>query len=187
MVNLDVKKDEIIFSPDDPGELIILESGQLKAVHFTTSGAERLQDMLNQGEYISEDWLFGAKNANTFLIANKDSHVCKLSKNDFHQLLATLPELSYQLLQTTIMHNQQLTQQNIYLSLSKVEELLMAYFTDLVTKQQSETVNLEFELKDLAAYLGTSPETISRTIAKLIKAQKLIKLTNSKYVVKVDL
>lgn len=178
-----VKKGEMVLTPNDPEQLIILESGQLKVLCFTEEGSENLQFILETGDHTGENWLFGEKNTNTFLVANKDSRICRLNAGDFHQLLASLPELSYQLLITTIKHNQQLSEQNMYLSRGRVKKRLVAYFNDLILKQQSRIINLPFDHKDLAAYLGTTPETVSRQIAKLIAEKKLIKINNTKYVV----
>lgn len=176
-----VKKGELVLTPADPGQLIILESGQLKIVQFTETGAEKLYGIMEKGDYTGENWLFGATNQSLFLSASQDSNVCKLSKNDFHQLLVSLPELSYQLLRFTVEHNNQLLKQNAYLALGRVEERLLAYFNDLALQQKTQRITLTFNLKDLAAYLGTTPETISRKLAKLVKNKQMRKLGNLQY------
>lgn len=176
-----VKKGELVLTPADPGQLIILESGQLKIVQFTEAGTEKLYGIMEKGDHTGENWLFGATNQSLFLSASQDSHVCKLSKKDFHQLLVNLPELSYQLLRFTVEHNNQLLKQNAYLALGRVEERLLAYFTELALQQRTQQITLPFNLKDLAAYLGTTPETISRKLTKLVKDKRLKKLNNLQY------
>lgn len=175
------KKQESVLAPGDPDQLIILESGQLKAVHYTDDGHEKLHFLMNAGDYTGENWLFGEKNTNTFLVATTDSLVCRIAAKDFNQLLVNLPDLNYQLLKSMVTHTNQLLQQNAYLSIGRIEARLIAYFNDLSIQQQSQTVTLPFSLKDLAAYLGTTPETISRKITELVKSHKITKLTNLKY------
>lgn len=176
-----VQKQETVLMPGDPGQLIILERGQLKAVQYTDDGREKLQFFMNTGDYTGENWLFGEENTHTFLIATADSLVCHIAAKDFNQLLVSLPDLSYQLLKSMVNHNNQLLQQNAYLAIGRIEARLLAYFNDLTIQQQSQTITLPFNLKDLAAYLGTTPETISRKIAALVESHQITKLSNLKY------
>ncbi|WP_220456659.1 Crp/Fnr family transcriptional regulator [Leuconostoc lactis] len=176
-----VQKQETVLMPGDPGQLIILERGQLKAVRYTDDGREKLQFFMNTGDYTGENWLFGEENTHTFLIATADSLVCHIAADDFNQLLVSLPDLSYQLLKSMVNHNNQLLQQNAYLAIGRIEARLLAYFNDLTIQQQSQTITLPFNLKDLASYLGTTPETISRKIAALVKTRQITKLSNLKY------
>ena len=176
-----VQKQETVLMPGDPGQLIILERGQLKAVQYTDDGREKLQFFMNTGDYTGENWLFGEENTHTFLIATADSLVCHIAADDFNQLLVSLPDLSYQLLKSMVNHNNQLLQQNAYLAIGRIEARLLAYFNDLTIQQQSQTITLPFNLKDLASYLGTTPETISRKIAALVKTRQITKLSNLKY------
>lgn len=64
-----VQKQALVLAPGDPDQLIILESGQLKAVRYTDDGHEKLQFYMNAGDYTGENWLFGETNVNTFLVA----------------------------------------------------------------------------------------------------------------------
>lgn len=176
-----VQKQETVLMPGGPGQLIILERGQLKAVQYTDDGREKLRFFMNTGDYTGENWLFGEENTHTFLIATADSLVCHIAADDFNQLLVSLPDLSYQLLKSMVNHNNQLLQQNAYLAIGRIEARLLAYFNDLTIQQQSQTITLPFNLKDLAAYLGTTPETISRKIAALVEAHQITKLSNLKY------
>ena len=68
-----------------------------------------------------------------------------------------------------------------YLSLSRTEDRLYSYLSDLALAEGNDTITLPLTLKDLAAYLGTTPETISRMFAKLIKKEQVKKLDASRY------
>lgn len=65
--------------------------------------------------------------------------------------------------------------------MTRVEEWVMAYFNDQKMDQQSSVITLPFKLADLAAYLGTTSETISRTIKHLSDETKIEQLTKAKY------
>lgn len=49
----------------------------------------------------------------------------------------------------------------------RVETRIALYLADLANKSGSETIKLPMSRHDLASYLGTSPETISRRLADL--------------------
>ena len=68
-----------------------------------------------------------------------------------------------------------------YLSLSRTEDRLCSYLSDLALAEGSDTITLPLALKDLDAYLGTTPETISRMFAKLIKKEQVKKRDASRY------
>ena len=174
-------KGETVLAPNQPAPLIILEKGEVKVMQYLENGAERLQKVLKSGDYIGENWLFGQENESIFLEASKDSELCFMRAADFKQLLIQLPSLSYQLLKYTVEHANELIVRDSYLSLSRTEDRLYSYLSDLALAESSDTITLPLALKDLAAYLGTTPETISRMFAKLIKKEQVKKLDASRY------
>ncbi|WP_304248540.1 Crp/Fnr family transcriptional regulator [Limosilactobacillus gastricus] len=162
-----VDKGSLVIAPGDDHELIILASGQLKVIHYTEDGNEQLRKLMNSGDHLGESWLFGAENQTLTVVARQDSVVCTIQANEFQQLLEKFPDLSYQLLRSTIFQNNEQAKQIELLAINRLEERLRTYLTDLVIQQGTSTIRLPFELKDLAAYLGTTPETISRQLRKL--------------------
>ncbi|BAR07039.1 transcriptional activator FtrB [Scardovia inopinata] len=66
----------------------------------------------------------------------------------------------------------------------KVEDRLTAFFTDLANKNQSSRVHLPISLSELASYLGTSPETLSRQMTLAAQEGRIIKLGRGNYQVK---
>lgn len=66
----------------------------------------------------------------------------------------------------------------------KVEDRLTAFFTDLANKNQSSRVHLPISLSELASYLGTSQETLSRQMTLAAQEGRIIKLGRGNYQVK---
>lgn len=172
-----VTKGSLVLAPGDDQQLVILARGQLRVVQYTEQGDEHLQSLMQAGDYLGESWLFGAENESLTVIASQDSVVCTIQAHEFHQLLGQLPELSYQLLQATILRNNDLTKRVELLAIGRIYERVKAYFADLALQQGSNTIHLPFELKDVASYLGTTPETISRQLTKLKARGEIRKLT----------
>ena len=175
------KRGTTLVTPATAGQLVIVKAGRVKVTRLTAAGDERLQAVLTTGDYIGEDWLFGESNPDLRLEAASDIQVCLLAASDLRRLLLASPQLSYLFLRYTIVHNTRLQHQIALLSLSRVEDRLLTYFADLAAQSETHTVTLPFALKDLAAYLGTTPETVSRKITQLEANGQLQQLGRGKY------
>lgn len=168
-----VAKGEQIFSPDGEAQLVILARGALKVYQLSASGKEQLLRIVEPGGYEGENQLFGAANTASFGEALVPSEVCVLRQADFTKLLEEYPKNALKLLKINAEKSLRTEQQTQFLAMEKVEERLAAYLLDLSLVANSETVTLPMKMKELAAFLGTTPETLSRKF-KLLEAQDLI-------------
>jgi CRP/FNR family transcriptional regulator, anaerobic regulatory protein len=163
-----------ILTPAQPGKMIIVESGAVKIYQLSPSGQEQMQRMLAAGEHDGEAWLFGIENTDTFAQAEQTSEICTISYEDFAKLLNQYPSIAMRLLQLTLKRNRQLAMQNYLLGMDSVEERLKDYLKEQMQAKHSREFMLSMKLKDLATYLGTTPETISRKL-KVLERQGLIR------------
>ena len=167
------KKSEQIISPDDVPQLVIVAHGNLKIYQLSASGREQLLRVAEPGDYEGENLLFGAKNDDLFAEALEDTEVCLLRAEDFQRLLLEHPELSLKLLQVSADKMNKVEKQSRFLLMEKVEERLATYLLDLEKSAGDTHVTIPMKMKELAAFLGTTPETLSRKI-KLLVDEKLI-------------
>lgn len=163
---------EIILSPGDEGKLMIVEAGRLKLYQLSESGDEQVLAVLGTGEYVGEQWLYGAANEAIFAVVEQDAAICELTYDAFTNPLAEYPELAARLLQLTMAKVRELTAQNQFLVIDGVEERLWAYLSHLAS-QRGGRFTLPMKMKDLAAYLGTTPETLSRKFRHLQEEGKI--------------
>lgn len=126
---------EIILSPGDEGKLLIVEAGRLKLYQLSESGDEQVLAVLGTGEYVGEQWLYGAANESTFAVVEQDAAICELTYDAFTNLLAEYPELAARLLQLTMAKVRELTAQNQFLVIDGVEERLWAYLSHLASQR----------------------------------------------------
>lgn len=70
-------------------------------------------------------------------------------------------------------------QQTRFLMMEKVEERLMTYLLDLYKTTESAQVEIPMKMKELASFLGTTPETVSRKL-KWLEQEGLIKRNRNK-------
>ena len=133
-------KGDLIFSPNSQDELIIVVLGQMKVYN-----------------------LFDLQNTTVYGIALTKTEVCILYKADFHKLLKIDHQVGQNLLKLNAKKSVELERQAQLLSFYRVDVRLVAYLEDLYNINEEEnSITLPMSLKDLASYLGTSAESLSR-------------------------
>ncbi|AVQ32855.1 Crp/Fnr family transcriptional regulator [Staphylococcus muscae] len=160
------EKGDVIFQPGDE-QLYIVADGNMKIYQLSSNGKEQLLRVVEPGSYEGESQLFGVENDARFGEALNKTTICSISKQDFNEILVDHPQLSMKLLEYNMQKVLQLEQQTQFLSMEKVEERLASYLIDLMIAEESNKVVIPMSMKDLATFLGTTPETLSRKLKYL--------------------
>ncbi len=172
-----VDKGETIFSPYSDSELIIVAKGNMKVYQLSSNGKEQLLRVVEPGGYEGENQLFGAKNEILFGEALEKTELCVLKQEDFQNILLEHPQLSLKLLEINAQKSVSAEQQAQFLVMEKVEERLATYLINLSKSQNSLTFKLPLLMKELAAFLGTTPETLSRKF-KFLEDERYLSRNN---------
>lgn len=158
-------KGDLIFSPNSQDELIIVVLGQLKVYKLNKDGKEHIIRIIGAGDYGGENYLFDLENTSVYGIALTKTEVYFLYKADFHKLLKIDHQVRQNLLNLNAKKSVELERQAQLLFFYRVDTKLVAYLEDLYNDTYNEEENpitLPMSLKDLASYLGTSAESLSR-------------------------
>ena len=169
------QKGETIFQPGDE-KLQIVARGNMKVYQLSASGREQLLRVAQPGDYEGEAQLFGLENDSFFGQAMENTEICSLSKADFNRVLMENPQLSLKLLELSTQKLLATERQTRFLAMERVEERLASYLLDLAKVAGSDQVQLSMKMKDIALYLGTTPETLSRKF-KLLEKMGYLKRT----------
>lgn len=169
------EKGEQIFTPESDAQLIIVARGALKVYQLSASGKEQLLRVVEPGGYEGENQLFGAVNEVIFGEALEKTEICILKKSDFTELLLKYPQITLKLLEINADKSLTLEQQTQFLMMEKVEERLATYLLNLGKAMHKNQVHLPMKMKELAAFLGTTPETLSRKFKLLEEANLIIR------------
>ena len=161
-VHKQLEKGAMLFSPDHNPGLYLLSQGRVKVYSLSDSGKETLLRVLREGDFVGEEALFGSGETCTYGEALTAAQVCLIPREAFLKLLNQYPSISLKLLEEMNRRLQALTRQTAAESGSQVKSRLIRYLLELSDAQETQTVTLPLNGKELAHFLGTTPETLSR-------------------------
>ncbi|WP_125708991.1 Crp/Fnr family transcriptional regulator [Companilactobacillus zhongbaensis] len=168
------KSGEYIFhAGDDADSLKIVSHGQAKVFQIAANGKEQMIRILQTGDFDGEAALFENWERNSFAQALMDTDVCEISRDDFQRLMGDSPKLAVNMVNAFGQRITQLEAQNTEVTTSSVESRLANYLLETSAGLKEERFTLPLKKKDIATYLGTTPETISRKLTKMAEAQLL--------------
>lgn len=180
----ELKRGEYLYQAGDLDDsLYIVHKGQIRISHLSQSGKEQLIRLLNPGDFTGEWTIFSDDNYHEhYAQATKKTNICVISRQNFKELLAEYPEISMEILKTMSNRLQESQKQTASVAIEQVASRIIYYLEDLAgeTKEDEVTVKLPMSRKDLASYLGTTPETVSRRFKELEDAGLINQLSNNK-------
>lgn len=168
-VHQEFKKGAILFSPERNPGLFLISEGKVKVYEISSSGKEQLLRVLDKGDFVGEEALFSSTETFTFGEALTDMKACFIRREEFLDLLMQYPSISLKLLEEfnrRIVHSGHQATSN---TAETVLVRLVSYLLDLSNAQESDSVVLPLSMKELAAFLSTTPETLSRKVGYLEK------------------
>lgn len=175
------KKGEIIYQPGDKSDsLYIVSKGKIKIYRLSDMGKEQLVRILAPGDFTGELAIFSESIHESYAEAMKDTEVCMITRTDLQELLRKFPSISLKLLSEFSNRLEDSEKQTTRISTEKVDTRIAQFLMECVEEQEE---GAEFALpmskKDLASYLGTTPETISRKLTEF-EELRYIKQTGRK-------
>jgi len=171
----EIKKGEHLFSELQPATaFFMVVSGSLKIYKLSAEGGEQILHIQRPGDLVAEAIIFDFDTYPAFCQALKDTVLLRLSKIEFLNILRHFPEISFNIMSAYSRRLRQLVAKIEELSLHDIKSRLANYLlNNHVVSNNRCVVQLALTKKDLAAMLGTIPETLSRTL-NYLKREKVI-------------
>ncbi len=175
------KKGEIIYrAGDQSNALYIVSKGKIKIYRLSESGREQLVRILFPGDFTGELALFNETIHEAYAEAMEDTNICMITRSDLQKLLIRFPSISLKILSVLAKRLESSEKQATRFATEKVETRLALFLAEFADKELSDEITLPMSKKDLASYLGTTPETLSRKLAELEDAGYIVQLTKKK-------
>ncbi|WP_423801131.1 Crp/Fnr family transcriptional regulator [Neobacillus sp. SAB-20_R2A] len=172
-------KGEFIFRNGEQSEaLFVVNEGLIKLTKMSAEGKEQIVRLLFPGDFFG---LFSLlKNDKHYVNAEAAGPltvICYIDKKDFLKTMESNADLSYRFLLALNDRLFEADESMGQLSLMEVEQRLARALILLHDKQRAAggAFTLPITKKDLASYIGTTPESVSRKLLAFAK-QKLIAL-----------
>jgi CRP/FNR family transcriptional regulator len=155
---------EQVHRPGQESSLRIVHRGRLKVHRATESGAEQLLSILLPGDFLGETTLLTGRPVDSWAVALESSEVCVLGGEQITRLLRERPEVALRMLSSLSARLDEAEQQLAAVTGASVARRLADHLLELAEEAGSTTFRLPSTKKDLASYLGTTPETLSRRL-----------------------
>ncbi len=182
------RKGMVIFLEGEPGEgFYYVKSGKVKIMKMTDDGREHIIKILNPGDIFAEVLLFNSHPYPASAVAVEDSAVGVILNADLEKLVLANNKLALELIKALsqrLLYAQQKIK-NLALNdvMARTAEMLLRLGREQgVERGGAIEIMLDLSRQDLASLVGTTRETVTRTLMAL-KRDKVIEFNGHKIII----
>jgi CRP/FNR family transcriptional regulator len=149
---------------DDNPNLMIIHSGWVKVYRLAESGHEQVVRVLSVGDFLGEATFMNHRTADSFAVTLQDSEICSLHRDDMRDYLLRSPGVALKMLETLSNRLESTESQLSSVTGEEAGHRVAGYLLRMADEAGSGSVTLPIAKKDVASYLGMTPETLSRRL-----------------------
>lgn len=167
------RRNQVIFLEEETGKyMYIVLAGKVKVTKTTPEGKETVLAIHQPGDFFGEMALLDGKTAPATVSAMEDCRIATVSGSDFQNYLMRNEKVVKQIIQVLCSRLRQVWAQVHSLSYSTADARIRGTLLQLSRKHgvpdaRGIIIDLKITHQELAGMVGTSRETVSRTLAKL--------------------
>ncbi|CCO22147.1 Crp/Fnr family transcriptional regulator [Maridesulfovibrio hydrothermalis] len=162
-----VKGEQVFAAGDEAKGFYSIEAGKVKIYRESLSGKEQIIHIFGPGEIFGEVPVFQGSSYPASAVTLTKSTLLYFSRERFEKIIREDPGLAMSMLALLSGRLRQMVNHVAALSLAEVPSRLASYLLLLKSTQNSSILELDLPKGQIAAYLGTIQETLSRVFKKM--------------------
>lgn len=153
----------------EQNRLMVVHSGRIRLVHVLENGREQVVRVAEEGDAVGESSFLLGRRPEHFAYADSDVTLCTFDHADLARLVATHPSIGLRMLQVSTERLLSAERMLAAFASTEVGTRVAAYLLDqpATVVDGRHLIRLPMAKKDIASYLGTTPETLSRRLGDL--------------------
>lgn len=169
---ISLRRQEMLYRAGEPANsLYIVNRGKIRIFRLSENGKEQVIRILKQGDFTGELALFRESVHESYAEAMEEASICQITRQDLQAFLLKYPTISLKILAEFSERLDQSEKQATRIATEKADTRIAQYLVEAMTHPGTpQVIDLPMNRKDLASYLGTTPETISRKFAEFEQA-----------------
>lgn len=185
--HISLQKGQVLYRAGDQStSLYIVHKGKIKVYRLSETGKEQVIRILNPGDFTGELALFKESIHDVFAEAMEKTEICSIQRRHLQEFLRQHPHISWKMLNEFSKRLEAAEHQLTSFVSENAETRIAVYLTQQAEESRSMEITLSMSRKDLAPFLGTTSETISRKLAKF-EDKGWIRQQNQRKIVILDL
>jgi CRP/FNR family cyclic AMP-dependent transcriptional regulator len=174
------KKENIYREGDLPRGMYYINKGKIKLFKIHEVGKELIIDLLNEGDFFGYTALLAADDYRETAQALDDTDITFIPSEDFFRLIYNNREVAKKFLHILTKNVGEQQEKLLELAYSSVRKRVAEALIQLQTKYEGASpFSISFSREDLANIVGTSTESLIRTISDF-KEEKLVEVKDGK-------
>ncbi|WP_367377141.1 Crp/Fnr family transcriptional regulator [Levilactobacillus cerevisiae] len=162
-------KGSVLYDPTSQlDRMMIVDSGRVKVYQLNENGKEKVLYMLRGGAIDSEAAMFANRKHFNYAEAVEDTRICSIGRDDFQALLRREPDVAFNLLNILGDRLTELESVSALTGNLTAKNRVLAYLQQIGQEKQAAEFDLPVRKKELASFLGITPETLSRQLHQLV-------------------
>jgi CRP/FNR family cyclic AMP-dependent transcriptional regulator len=181
------RKNQVIFLEEETGNyMYIVLAGKVKVTKSTLGGKDSILAIHQMGDFFGEMALLDGKTSPATVSAMEDCRIASISSADFHRYLMHNEKVIKQIVQVLCGRLRHVWGQIQALTYSNAESRIRAGLLQLANRHgvrdaRGIIINLKITHQEVAEMVGTSRETVTRTLARLQK-DKIIEIDHRRMI-----
>lgn len=166
------RKQQVYGEGDEATRLYFVQAGRVKTVKTTATGKELITGLYQAGEFFGYKALLEGTPHHDSAVAVDDSTLLYIPAADFTQLLLRNPDVSQQVVRLLAGRVREQEDQLLDMAYNSLRKRV----ADTLLRLHEQEPVIQLARDDMAALIGTAPESLSRTLSEFRQAG-IIELT----------